>query len=230
MVSLPTMLSLLPPANRVASLPVDAEFPFSRTPLTVAFADRDDLSRVEPGAPVRLAEVPELSSEDAYLLLPLRAREGFLRAFAKGRVGAVSAWFADARVLRGEVERVRGPRLWVGDVWEAAELLLGETAAAVQGDGPACVREVNALPWVRALAHGGLVDAAGVSTLRGADVYVGVSRRGVADLGLGRDAVAPTFVWSERDAFGAHVRVAVSADEDDAVTCLLAPVSLLAGA
>ncbi len=89
---------------------------------------------------------------------------------------------------------------------------------------------MNALPWVRSLSHGGLLDRDGLATLRDREAYVGVSRRGVEGVGLGRDAVASTFVWSERDRDGVHVRAAVCADDDDAVTCLLAPVSLAAGA
>jgi hypothetical protein len=99
------MLTLIPPANCVTPLPPERDYPFAQTPLTVAFADRDDLLHVEPGSPVRLAAVPELSMDDAYLLLPLRARDSLLRAFARGRAGALAAWLDGARVLRGEVER-----------------------------------------------------------------------------------------------------------------------------
>lgn len=224
------MLTLIPPANCVTPLPPERDYPFGQTPLTVAFADRDDLLHVEPGAAVRLAAVPEISSDDAYLLLPLRARDSLLRAFARGRAGALAAWLDGARVLRGEVERVRGPRIWVGDVWRAADVLRGPAAVVLRERGDDALRAVNALPWVRSLAQGGLLDRDGLATLRERDAYVGVSRRGVEGLGLGRDAVASTFVWSERDGDGVHVRAAICADDDETVTCLLAPVLLAAGA
>lgn len=225
------MLSIVPPANRVASLPPEEDYPFARTTLVVAFAACDDLSAVASDAPVTLCAVPEISSEDAYLLLPLRARDALLRAFAKGKVGAVAAWFADALVVHGELERVRAPRLWVGDTWSAQEILRAEAAAridlATERDP---VRAVNALPWVAGLAHGGLLDDVGAATLITRPQYVGVSRVGVSALGLGHDAVEPTFVWSERDDDGVHVRVAITAEDDDALSCLLAPVSLVGGA
>lgn len=225
------MLTLVPPANRVASLPPDEAYPFARTPLAVAFAAFDDLTAVASDAPVPLCAVPEISVDDAYLLLPMRSRDALLRAFAKGKVGAVAAWFADALVVRGELERVRAPRLWVGDTWSALEVLRGEVAArvdlSVERDP---VRAVNALPWVAGLARGGLLDDAGAAAVVTRPSYVGVSRVGVSSLGLGGDAVEPTWVWSERDDDGVHVRVAIAAEDDDAVSCLLAPVSLVGGA
>lgn len=225
------MLSLTPPANRVAPLPPEDDYPFAQTLLTVTFATSDDLAHVASEAPVSLAAVPELSCDDAYLLLPLRARDALLRAFAKGRVGALEAWFDVALVLRGEVERVRSPRLWVGDVWRASEVIRGEAAARVASSGPGgLVEAVNALPWIERLALGGLVDAEGAEAILGAREYVGVSRRGFAGLGLGRDAVASTFVWSAREDGAAHVRVALSSDDDDALSCLLSPVALALGA
>lgn len=225
------MLSLVPPANRVASLPLREEYPFARTVLVVAFAARDDLSTVACDAPVTLCAVPEISSDDAYLLLPLRCRDALLRAFAKGKAGAVAAWFADALVVHGELERVRSPRLWIGDAWTAQDVLRADAAARVDLSATRDpVRAVNELPWVAGLAHGGLLDDAGASLLVTRPLYVGVSRVGVSALGLGRDAVEPTFVWSERDEAGVHVRVALTAEDDDALTCLLAPVSLVGGA
>lgn len=227
----PAMLTLIPPANRVASLPPDEDYPFGQTPLTVAFASADDLSAITSGAAVGLAAVPELSCDDAYLLLPLRAREGLLRAFAKGKLGVLAAWFNGALVIRGEVERVRGPRLWVGDVWSAAELLASDAEVRVERrEVERLVDAVNALPWIGRLALGGLLDRAGAEAILSAGDYVGVSRRGASTLGLGRDAVASSFVWCSRDEHGARVRVAITEDEDDTVTCLLSPVSISLGA
>lgn len=226
MVRVPAMLSLVAPSNRVTSQP-EAEYPFTRTPLVVAFATDDALDGVKPEAPVGLSAVPAISSDDAYLLLPRRAREGLLRAFARGELGVVTAWFARALVLRAELERVRAPRLWVGDVWSAREVMLGPAAATVNLSAERDpVRVVNALPWVAGLARGGLLDEAGASTLVTRGAYVGVSRVGLSALGLGRDAVEPTYLWSERDERGVAVRVAIAAEDDDeGATCLLAPVS-----
>lgn len=227
MVRRDAMLTLIPPANRVTALPPDDDYPFAKTPLTVAFATHDTLDHVEGDRAVRLAAAPELSCDDAYLLLPIRARDALLRAFARGRAGTIAAWFEQALVIRGEVEQVRDPRLWVADAWRAGELLDAEAPVTLDARD---TDAINDLPWVRRLAHGGLVDPRGVATILQTPEYIGVSRRGMASLGLGRDALAPTFVWSTAREGVVHVRVALSADDDECVTCLLAPVSLRAGA
>jgi len=90
------------------------------------------------------------------------------------------------------------------------------------------MRVINRLPFIESLARGGLLDARGAETILSRGSYVGVSRVGVAELGLGADTVEPTFVWTERDGDATRVRVALAAAEDDAPIALLAPLTLVA--
>ncbi len=211
-------------APRGASLD---DYPFAETPLVVAFAAADDLSTVRAGARVALAAMPDISGDDAYLVLPLRAREGLVAAFARGAEGRVAGWFDEAVVVRAELDGGRAPRLWVGAAWSAREVLdvFEGRAVALDGVGDA-VRVINQLPSVAGLAPGGLLDRRGVEAVTARERYVGVGRMGVEELGLGADAVEPTWVWSVREGAAARVRVALCAPEDDSITALLAPVTL----
>lgn len=204
-------------------------YPFAECPLVVTFATRDDLSTVTAGAPISLAAVPDMSPDDGYLVLPLRARESLLAAFARGSLGRVAQWFDEARVVRAEVDRVRGARLHVQSVWRASEVITRSTGrtVALKGVGNA-MRVVNRLSFIEDLAPGGLLDAHGAETILAREHYVGVSRMGVEELGLGADAVESTFVWTQRSERGTHVRVALAAAEEDSPLVLLAPVTLVA--
>ncbi|MBL8602565.1 MAG: hypothetical protein JNK72_11640 [Myxococcales bacterium] len=206
----------------------DGQYPFAETPLVVVFAAVDDLSAVAAGARVSLAAAPELSADDAYLVLPLRARDALVAAFARGRGAAIAAWFDEAVVVRAEVDTRPSPRLWVGAAWRAASVLAGGASRSLSSADAAALQAFNALPHVEGLAPGGLLDRPGLAALTASPAYVGVSRRGVPALGLFDDAVAPTFVWAERTAEGVSVRVALSASEDDAMVALLAPIDLVA--
>lgn len=50
---------------------------------------------------------------------------------------------------------------------------------------------------------------------------------GIEELGLGADAVEPTYVWSSREGDRARVHVALCASEDDTIVALLAPATLV---
>lgn len=203
-------------------------YPFAETPLVVAFAASDDLSGLGTTPRVALSATPEMSADDAYLVLPLRARDALVRAFARGQAGIVSAWFAEAWVVRAELDGGRAPRLWVGASWRVRDLLATHEGAVVALHDGDVVRTVNRLRSVSAVAPAGLLDGAGASAVLAVDGYVGVSRRGYAELGLGAHAVEPTFVWAEREGARVRVRVALTAAEDDTVLALLAPVTLVA--
>lgn len=215
-------------SSRPAAPAPAEDYPFAETPLVVAFAAVDDLSHLGTAQRLPLAATPDVSADDAYLVLPLRARDALLRAFAKGQAGTVSAWFAEAWVVRAELDGGRAPRLWVGESWRVRDLLAAHEGAVValrEGDA---VRAVNRLRGVSAVAPAGLLDGAGASAVMAVDGYVGVSRRGYAELGLGAHAVEPTFVWTEREGARVRVRVALTAADDDTVLALLAPVTLVA--
>lgn len=215
-------------APREADAALDA-YPFAETPLVVTFAARDDLSSIAPDVAVTLAAVPDLSVDDAYLVLPLRARESLLAAFARGSLGRVAQWFDEARVVRAEVSRVRGARLHVQAAWRAGDVIERRVGrrVALAGVGNA-MRVVNQLAFIEGLAPGGLLDAHGAETILAREHYVGVSRMGVEALGLGADAVESTFVWTQRSPVGTHVRVALAAADEDSPLALLAPVTLVA--
>ncbi len=203
-------------------------YPFAGTPLVVAFAAHDALADLGPGQRLALSAAPDLSADDAYLVLPLRARDTLLRAFARGQTGKVAAWFAEAWVVRAEVDGGRAPRMWVGEAWPVADLLAAQEGAVVawcEGDP---LRAVNRLRGVAAVAPAGLLDGPGADAVLAGERYVGVSRRGFAEIGLGADAVEPTFVWSEREGGRVRVRVALTAADEDTVLALLAPVTLVA--
>lgn len=206
-----------------------ADYPFDGVALVVAFAAHDDLSGVAANTRLALAAAPDISSDDAYLVLPLRARDGLLAAFARGAEGKVTAWFDEAVVVRAELDGGRAARLWVGAAWRAREVIDHRegTAVALRGVGDP-VRVVNQLAPVAALAPGGMIDRRGVEAMTTRDRYVGVSRMGLEDLGLGADAVEPTFVWSSREGDRVRVHVAISASEDDTFLALLAPATLIA--
>lgn len=204
-----------------------SDYPFEDTCLVVAFAASEDLSNVKAGARLPLAAMPEISNVDAYLVLPLRAREGLVTAFARGHEGRVAQWFDEAVVVRAELDGGRAPKLWVGAAWSVKELLDGRDGARVSlgalGDA---VRVVNQLESVEGMSPGGLFDRRGVEAVTSRASYVGVSRMGVELLGLGADAVEPTYVWSVRDGDVTRVRVALCASDDDSITALLTPVTL----
>lgn len=209
---------------------VDAEaYPFAETPLVVTFAASDDLGSLAAGQRVQLAATPEISQDDAYLVMPQRARDQLVSAFARGESGRVAQWFSEAWVARADVDGGRSPRLWIGAAWRASSRVAGRTGRVVSmsalGDP---MRVINRLPFIESLARGGLLDARGTATILSRGNYVGVSRMGIPELGLGADTVEPTFVWTERDGAATRVRVAIAAAEDDAPVALLAPLTLVA--
>jgi hypothetical protein len=204
-------------------------YPFAETPLVVAFAARDDLGDVAPDQRLALASTPEISQDDAYLVLPNRARDHLVNAFARGQSGRLSEWFSEAWVVRADVDGGRAPRLWIGAAWRASARLAGRPGRVVSmgalGDP---MRVINRLPFIESLARGGLLDARGAEAILSRGSYVGVSRMGMPELGLGADTVEPTFVWTERLGRETRVRVALAAAEDDSPIALLAPLTLVA--
>lgn len=206
-----------------------AAYPFGETPLVVTFAAGDDLRALRADQRLALAATPEISPDDAYLVLPNRAREHLVTAFARGETGRVAQWFSEAWVARAEVDGGRAPRLFIGALWRAADLLTDRPGRLVSmgavGDP---MRVINRLPFIESLARGGLLDARGAQLILSRGSYVGVSRLGMPELGLGPDTVEPTFVWTERDGLGTRVRVALAAAEDDAPVALLSPLTLVA--
>jgi hypothetical protein len=203
------------------------QYPFAETPLVVVFAASDDLSLIQGGSRVFLADTADISPDDAYLVLPQRARDSLISSFARGLEGHLRAWFDVAVVVRAELDGGRSPRLWVGDVWKVSDVFASQRGCEVNrnavGDS---MRVVNQLAHIEALASGGLLDARGEDTVTSRACYVGVGRMGVEEFGLGADAVEPTFVWSVREENISRVLVALSASEDDRITALLTPVTL----
>jgi len=204
------------------------DYPFDGVPLVVAFAAHDDLSGVVSGTRLPLAATPDISPDDAYLVLPLRAREALLTAFARGAEGRVAAWFDEAKVVRAELDGGRFARFWIGEAWRARDVIdLREgTVVALHGVGDP-VRVINQLAPITALAPGGLLDRRGIEAITSRSSYVGVSRMGIEALGLGADAVEPTFVWSTREGSRSRVHVALCPSEDDRIVALLAPTTLV---
>lgn len=214
----------------LAAAEVDAEaYPFAEMPLVVTFAARDGLADVAAGQRLPLAATPEISQDDAYLVMPNRARDHLVNAFARGQLGRLAEWFSEAWVVRADVDGGRAPRLWVGAAWRASALLAGRPGRVVSmsalGDP---MRVINRLPFIASLARGGLLDARGAEAILSRGSYVGVSRMGMPELGLGADTVEPTFVWTERLGRETRVRVALAAAEDDAPIALLSPLTLVA--
>lgn len=209
---------------------VDTEtYPFGETPLVVTFAARDDLSALAADQRLALAATPEISQDDAYLVMPNRAREHLVTAFAKGQTGRLAEWFSEAWVVRADVDGGRSPRLWIGAAWRASALLAGRSGRVVSMGGLGDpMRVINRLPFIESLARGGLLDTRGAEAILSRGSYVGVSRMGIAELGLGADTVEPTFIWTEREGRETRVRVALAAAEDDAPLALLSPLTLVA--
>lgn len=207
-----------------------ADYPFDDTPLVVVFAATDDLSDVREGQRLALASAADISPDDAYLVLPLRAREGLVTAFARGAEGRVTRWIEEAIVVRAELDGGRAPRLWVGAAWRAMEVIEQRdgNSVSLKGVGDA-MRVVNQLDHVAGVAPGGMLDRRGLEAITTRPTYVGVSRMGIEELGLGADAVEPTFVWTSRNENRARVHIALSASEDDSIVALLAPVTLVCG-
>ncbi|MBK6535203.1 MAG: hypothetical protein IPF99_38465 [Deltaproteobacteria bacterium] len=204
-------------------------YPFGETPLVVTFAARDDLSELASGQRLALASTPEISQDDAYLVMPQRAREHLVAAFARGQSGRVAQWFSEAWVVRADVDGGRSPKLWIGAAWRASSLLSGRAGRVVSMGGLGDpMRVINRLPFIESLARGGLLDAQGAEAILSRGSYVGVSRMGMPELGLGADTVEPTFVWTERDGHETRVRVALAAAEDDTPIALLSPLTLVA--
>ena len=206
-----------------------AAYPFGETALVVTFAAVDDLRGLRADQRLSLAATPEISPDDAYLVLPNRARDHLVTAFARGESGRVAQWFSDAWVVRAEVDGGRAPRLFIGALWRASDLFSGRPGRVVSMGGVGdAMRVINRLPFIESLARGGLLDARGAQMILSRGSYVGVSRLGMPELGLGPNTVEPTFVWTERDAHGTRVRVALAAAEDDAPVALLSPLTLVA--
>jgi len=206
-----------------------AGYPFGETTLVVTFAASDDLRGLRADQRLSLAATPEISPDDAYLVLPNRARDHLVTAFARGESGRVAQWFSEAWVVRAEVDGGRAPRLFIGALWRATDLLAGRPGRVVSMGGVGDpMRVINRLPFIESLARGGLLDARGAQMILSRGSYVGVSRLGMPELGLGPNTVEPTFVWTERDAHGTRVRVALAAAEDDAPVALLSPLTLVA--
>lgn len=208
----------------------DAEaYPFGETPLVVTFAARDELGELGPNQRLHLAATPEISHDDAYLVMPHRAREHLVTAFARGESGRIAQWFSEAWVVRADVDGGRSPRLWIGAAWRASSRMTARAGRVVSMGGLGDpMRVINRLPFIESLARGGLLDARGAEAILSRGTYVGVSRIGMPELGLGADTVEPTFVWTERDGAATRVRVAIAAAEDDAPVALLAPLTLVA--
>lgn len=204
------------------------DYPFDDTALVVTFAAGDELSDVRANTRLALAAAPDISPVDAYLVLPLRARDALLAAFARGAEGRVAAWFDEAVVVRAELDGGRSARLWIGAAWRARDVIDHRDGPAVslRGLGDP-VRVVNQLAPIASLAPGGMLDKRGVEAVTTRASYVGVSRMGIEELGLGADAVEPTYVWSSREGDRTRVHVALCASEDDTIVALLAPATLV---
>ena len=101
-----------------------AAYPFGETALVVTFAAVDDLRGLRADQRLSLAATPEISPDDAYLVLPNRARDHLVTAFARGESGRVAQWFSDAWVVRAaRAERACGAfREWGDDGGSAARL------------------------------------------------------------------------------------------------------------
>ncbi len=202
-------------------------YPFADVCLVVAFAAADDLSRFGVGSRIPLAAMPDISGDDAYLVLPLGAREGIVTAFARGQTGRLAHWFDQALVVRAELDGGRAPRLWVGASWAVRELFDSlEGPRVTAGEVGETARVVNALDGLRSVAPGGLFDTRGVQAAMDRATYVGAGRVGVEGLGLGGDAVEPTWVWCAHDGDLVRVRVALCESEDDTLTAMVMPVTL----
>lgn len=232
LVSAPRPVDSSPPATRPSMVAprgsVLDDYPFDDTALVVAFAAGDELSDVRADTRLALAAAPDISPDDAYLVLPLRARDALLAAFARGAEGRVAAWFDEAVVVRAELDGGRAARLWVGAAWRARDVIdhRDGTPVSVRGVGDP-MRVINQLAPVAAVAPGGMLDRRGVEAITTRASYVGVSRMGIEELGLGADAVEPTFVWSTRAGDRARVHVALAAADDDTIVALLAPATLI---
>lgn len=213
------LLSLVPSPVRRAVCSDLGEYPFAETPLNVAFAAVDDLGAVGPGARVALGATPDVSPDDAYLVLPRRARERLQKAFATGDQGVIMAWMHAAMVVRAEVDTGAAPRLWVGAAWRASEVIASQRGRSVKF-GSETVREVNCLSVVERVSPDGLVDAETVETVLRRECYVGPSRRG--------EWGECEFLWSEHDESGVRVRAVLAVDEEWSGVMLLAPMCLVA--
>jgi hypothetical protein len=199
---------LSPPLPRFHEEP----YPFRGTALSVAFAAHDDLSQAEAGCRLRLALAPPVAPEDGYLVLPLRARTELLGALSRGAVGRLGSWFAEARVVRAELDVAPTPRLWIGASWRATsrfeappdQVLTAGTAARTLG-------ELRGVQPLERLFPAGLFDAEGLAVAWAADEVCGPALRGPSGGAPGCGG----YVWTARLGEELAVRLALYADEDD---------------
>lgn len=198
------------------------DYPFADAALTVVFAAVERTEDVRAGQRVRLADASVISPDDAYLVLPLRARFELLGACARGNVGRVAQWLDEAVVVRAEVDAGPSARLWVGDAWQAHALFERPARTISPLSSKTTLEALNDLPAARTLCPEGLFDADALESMRANDTWLGPTRAHDDD---DFDALL-TWAWTARRGPAIDVRAVLVAHDEDCFTAMIAPAML----
>lgn len=214
---------MLYPVTPLPVRPVDTQdYPFAAAALAVVFAAHDSVSELKANQRLRLASAPVESPDDAYLVLPLRARAELLGALARGNLGRIAGWLDEAVVVRAELDRGRASTLWVGEVWSVPGCFESPATALSSPASRQLLDALNDLAPARTLCPEGLFDAEVLHAMRTREVYLGPTRS-PEDEGFDEPL---SWVWSVRQGERVIVRAVFLSDEDDGFTAMIAPAVL----
>jgi hypothetical protein len=203
---------------------------FGGVPLSVVFADGEQLAAVRDGDADRVALEPpfHVSDEDVYLVLPADIGLELVDIFADGDAELLADSMREGVLVLGSIEREGKGRV-VLDIEEAIvarDLLMKDLPYAAEvSAGADAVEELNALPEAQITMASQLVDDDGLESMLARDAHIGVSWR-VPPNEPTMAGVDPTYAWSQKRADGSIGIEAVLFSEYEELVMLLRPARL----
>jgi hypothetical protein len=225
------LVARLPQSPAPASSPHEA---FVGVPLSVVFADGDDIAAAARGArdSIRLAPPFHVSDEDAYLVLPEDIGAEIVDILRDGDADLLAEAMRDGLLVIGTIER-EGRRVELAvDASVRPEDALASTLPYAETipllDADTALELLNELHHVQVTMGSALVDEEGLGAMLASATYIGPSwtppdeaaRRGVT--------AEPTHVWSRQLPDGRlGIELALFSEYEELVA-LLRPAALRA--
>lgn len=206
----------------------EPQAPLSGVPLSVVFADGEELARVRDGESDELTLSPpfHVSDEDAYLVLPDDIGSEIVDILADGDADLLAEAMRDGLVVTGTVAQAGRGRvvLSVEDCVVPAELFadgLPYAGEVIARTPTQALTDLNALPHAHVTVCGALCDAEGLTAMLTAEEHIGISWRVPAKLKERGLELAPTLVWSRELPDGrVAVELALFAEYEELVVVL----------
>jgi hypothetical protein len=220
-----------PTQSAPASSPHEA---FVGVPLSVVFADGDDIAAAARGArdSIRLAPPFHVSDEDAYLVLPEDIGAEIVDILRDGDAELLAETMRDGLLVIGTIEREgRRVELCVDACVRPEDALAGDLAYAETLpllDADTALELLNELHHVQVTMAGALVDEEGLGAMLTSAAYIGASWTPPEDAARRGVTAEPTYVWSrQRDDGRVGIELALFSEYEELVA-LVRPAALRA--